>query len=250
MKKSRCLSLRENADATRQASAPAATSLNDPSGRDFYLTCEHTKDNSDTCQQVQNGSNTIWVQGTTDANNKFNPTVISGGLTGLFDQNGNYYSGTFDQSGVHFEDESGTISGNGVFKEGSPETDLLGSGLYAGVRGEFIGACLGSCQARGSLYDEQPGAVKQVEEQMRRLNELEVWFDLLSGAHDPTSNQWRDSSGLDHVLRYKAGSNTGKTELHFEQSPVRGFSVVPHLSQTIGGLLSGRAARQREVILP
>ena len=145
------------------------TSLNDPSGRDFYLTCKHTDDNSDTCQQVQNGSNKIWVQGTADANNKFNPTVISGGLSGLFDQNGNYYSGTFDQSGVHFEDESGTISGNGVFKEGSPETDLLGSGLYAGALGKFKYACLGSCQAQGSLSDFEPGAVKHVEDRMRGL---------------------------------------------------------------------------------
>jgi RHS repeat-associated protein len=227
------------------------TSVNDPSGRDFYLACTHADDNSNssTCQQVQNGSNTVWVQGTTDENGKFSATVISGGLSGLYDQQGNYYSGTFDQSGVHFEDESGTVSGGGVFKQGSPETDLLGSGLYAGTEGEFIDACGGLCPALGRLSDWQPGAVGQAESQMSRLNEVEVMFDLLSGAHDQ-SDQWRDSSGLGHVLRYKRGPNTGKTELHFEQSPVKGFSVVPHLGQSIMGILSGRAARQREVILP
>jgi hypothetical protein len=226
------------------------TSLNDPSGRDFYLTCTHTKDNSDTCQQVQNGSNTVWVQGTTDANNKFNPTVIAGGLSGLFDQNGNYYSGSFDQSGVHFQDESGTISGNGIFKEGSPETDLLGSGLYAGVEGKFKFACFGSCQAQGSLTNDwQPGAVENAESQLRKLKGLEVWFDSLSGAHYD-SEQWRDSSGIGHVLSYKKGPNSGRTELHFEESPVKGFSVVPHLGQSIVGIFSGRASRQREVILP
>jgi hypothetical protein len=36
------------------------------------------------------------VQGTTDEHGKFDPTVISGGLSGLFDQNGNYYGGPFD----------------------------------------------------------------------------------------------------------------------------------------------------------
>jgi hypothetical protein len=75
------------------------------------------------------------------------------------------------------------ISGNGMFKEGSPETDLLGSGLYEGVVGKFSNACFGSCQAQGSLTNDwQPGAVEQAEIQMKRLNEVEVMLDLLSGA--------------------------------------------------------------------
>src|ERR1017187_10710799 len=39
--------------------------LTDPTGMDFYTTCSHTKDNGDTCQQVQNGGSKVWVQGTT-----------------------------------------------------------------------------------------------------------------------------------------------------------------------------------------
>ena len=56
-------------------------SLTDPSGLDFYLTCTHTKDNGDTCQQVNNGGQKTWVQGTT-TNGQFSATVISNGANG------------------------------------------------------------------------------------------------------------------------------------------------------------------------
>ena len=34
----------------------------DPTGLDFYLTCEHDKNNGDTCQEVQNGSRKVWAK--------------------------------------------------------------------------------------------------------------------------------------------------------------------------------------------
>ena len=55
--------------------------LTDPTGLDFYTTCTHTKDNGDTCQQVQNGSAKVWVQGTSDSNGNFTANRIASAVT-------------------------------------------------------------------------------------------------------------------------------------------------------------------------
>ena len=224
-------------------------SLTDPSGLDFYLTCTAAKDNGQTCQQVQNGSQTAWVQGAT-INGSFVATVISNDENGnLVDQNGNQFAGRFDQSGVHFSSDSG-IGGSGQFVQGSRETDVFGSGIYLGTRGQFIDACGGSCQARGSIQDWFfKGAVNRAEGFLDQRSEAMTDLDRLSGAHDP-GPQWMDSTGLDHVIRYTGGKNKDKTELHFEGHPVKGWQTVPHVGDAIWGLFSGRAAEQRSVILP
>ena len=136
------------------------TSLNDPSGRDFYLSCAQTKENSSTCQQVQNGSNKVWVQGTTDDKGKFEATVIRNGENGaLADQAGNKYTGTFNGTEVTFvnqttkqssvgnwEVNSGPTTGiTGVgnlgafsftFMNHNAETALSGTFLFAGTQGQ------------------------------------------------------------------------------------------------------------------
>ena len=59
-----------------------------------------------------------------------------------------------------------------------------------------------------------------------------------------------DSAGLDHVIAFSAGVNKGKTELHFEGSPVQGIDVIPHLAGAFKDLVDGSAAAHRAVVLP
>ncbi len=232
------------------------TSVTDPSGLDFYLTCTSTQDNAQTCQQVQNGDETAWVQGVTASTGEngelqFTPTVISNDdNNNLVDQSGNAFTGSFDQSGFHFSSDAG-YSGAGQFKQGSDETDVNGSGIYAGVVGHFISACGGSCKGRGSIEDvvENSGAVNRALGSLRQLGSLEVLGHRLSGAHDP-GPEWMDSTGLDHVIRATSGKNAGKTELHFEGTPVQGGNAFTHTWEAAGGLFSGRAAAQRNEVLP
>ena len=228
------------------------TALSDATGLDFYLTCIPTSQNAQTCQQVPNGSSTAWVQGATTTEG-FVATVISNdGQGNLVDQNGNPFAGWFDQSGVHFSSEAG-VGGNGQFKEGSKETDVFGTGIYLGTKGEFISACGGSCKARGSLNDLTAGAgfVQRAESFLNQRGAFTTALDRLSGAHD-RGPQWMDPTGLDHVLYYNDPNsiNYGKTEIHFEGNPVKGINTVPHLGNAFGDLISGRAAQQRSVVLP
>ena len=135
--------------------------------------------------------------------------------------------------------------------QGSKRTDLSGSGIYSGVEGKFNDACGGSCKARGSLYDmvNNSGAVNRALGSLRELSWLEVVGHLASGAHD-RGPEWMDSTGLDHVIRATAGVNKGKTELHFEGTPIKGGNGVTHTGEALGGLFSGRAAAQRDTVLP
>jgi RHS repeat-associated protein len=129
------------------------TSLTDATGLDFYLTCTSTNDNSQTCQQVNNGGQKDWVQGTT-TNGQFNATVISNGANGtLVDQNGNQYTGSFRQNGVSFTSDNGNgVTSNAVFENGSNSTTLSGSGLFQGFTGVFNDNCGGTCIASGSIF--------------------------------------------------------------------------------------------------
>lgn len=57
-------------------------SLTGPSGLDFYETCGHSDSNGSTCQQVQNGSSKVWVQGTTNNNGQFTANRIANDANG------------------------------------------------------------------------------------------------------------------------------------------------------------------------
>ena len=225
--------------------------LTDPTGLDFYTTCTHTTDNGDTCQQVQNGSAKVWVQGTTD----------SGGFTAnriANDENGNLVDvahgnaaveGTFDQNGVHF---NGSTTANGQFIEGSDQTNISGSGLFAGIEGQFVSACGGSCQARGALNELAPGALATMESGLNRQGGLMSAIDLLSGAHNQGA-QWKDASGYLHVILNGSGTrNAGITEMHFEGHPtgVDVVNFVLHMVDTIRDAVSGRAATEKNRDLP
>ena len=116
------------------------TSLNDPSGRDFYLACTQTKDNSNTCQQVQNGSNTVWVQGTTNDKGKFEATVVRNGEDGaLVDQAGNRYTGTFNGAEVTFVNQTTKQSSVGNWELNSdPTTGITGVGDLGSFSFTFV----------------------------------------------------------------------------------------------------------------
>jgi RHS repeat-associated protein len=223
--------------------------ITDPTGLDFYQTCTHTKDNGDTCRQVQNGSSKVWVQGTSDSNG-FTANRIAN------DANGNLVdrahgdvavSGSFDDNGVHLN------GAEGQFIDGSAQTNLNGSGIFSGIQGQFVSDCGGSCQGRAELQELQPGAFNSMESALNRQGALTSALDsLLSGAHNPGS-QWKDSDGYIHVILNREGTlNGGKTEMHFEGHPT-GVDVtksVLHMVDTIRDATSGRAAAEKNRVLP
>jgi RHS repeat-associated protein len=229
-------------------------SLTDPTGLDFYLSCEHTKDNEDTCQQIQNGSATIWVQGEM-VNGEFQATDVTmndpnNAGAGYHDQFGNQYTGTFDeQNGVSFTNTAtGETSGHSRFIEASDQTDVFGSGIFSGAEGHFFSACGGSCEARGSLI----GDLSTAEAALHRQSKFMTAIDLLSGAHKG-GVQWKDSNGYVHML-FHPGTNgqQGQFELHFEGHPAGAdlTNFVLHMVDTIRDAASGRAAEQRNLPLP
>ena len=227
------------------------TTLTDPTGLDFMIACTQQ---SATCGSVD-GYQGLY-QGATASTGEngelqFTATVVTQEGGDLQDQNGMSYGGYFDQSGVHLTSADGGVSGSGQFVEGTKETDLFGQGLYFGVEGKFIDACGGSCKARGSISDLIRGSVGRAEGALNQRSGFTTFFDRLSGAHDK-GTQWMDSAGLDHVIAYSdpKSRNNGKTELHFEGSPVQGIDVIPHLAGAFKDLVDGSAAAHRAVVLP
>jgi RHS repeat-associated protein len=221
--------------------------ITDPTGLDFYQTCTHTKDNGDTCQQVQNGSSKVWVQGTSDSNG-FTANRIANDADGnLVDTaHGNAaVSGSFDENGVHLN------GAQGQFIDGSAQTNVNGSGVFSGIQGQFVSDCGGSCQGRAELVGSDQ-ALSAMEGALNRQGGLTTALDLLSGAHN-SGTQWKDSNGYIHVILNGDGTlNAGKTEMHFEGHPT-GVDVtkfVLHMVDTIRDATSGRAAAEKSRVLP
>jgi RHS repeat-associated protein len=91
--------------------------LTDPSGLDFYLTCEK---NSATCH---NGR-----VGTTDKKGNFTATIISNDKNGgLVDQSGNVYTARISGQGVSFNGAGSKEYVQGVFLNGTNATTVQGS---------------------------------------------------------------------------------------------------------------------------
>jgi RHS repeat-associated protein len=120
------------------------TTLTDPTGLDFYLSCQKA---SDTCRKDLAGN---LVQGTTtkttDANGNitstFNPIVVTS--ASLQDPNsGN--TGTVNQNGVQITSNGQTSEG--IFINGTPAADLKGSGALEG----FLFNVNGSDEKTGNL---------------------------------------------------------------------------------------------------
>ncbi len=226
-------------------------SLTDPTGLDFYLLCQ-SADHSG-CGQEQNGSSTVWVQGTT-SNGHFTPDRIANDDNGnLVDINhGNAaYSGTFDRSGVHFSAANGSASGTGQFIDNSNYTIVNGSGLFKAIQGVFVSDCGGSCQGRAELRGTSR-ALAAMEGALNRQDGLMSAIDLLSGAHS-AGTQWKDSNGYIHVILNGQGTlNACITEMHFEGHPthVDVTQWVLHIVGTIRDAVSGRAAAERNRRLP
>jgi RHS repeat-associated protein len=227
-------------------------SLTDPTGLDFYLSCKHTKENEDTCQQIQNGNKSIWVQGQM-VNGELQATDVTMNKTGdpsagYKDQWGNQYTGTFDeQNGVSFKNTAtGETSTHSRFFKGDEKvTTVVGTGDFTAIEGRFFSNCGGSCEARASLYGT-PEAFANAEAALHKLGPLTTAIDRLSGAHKP-GPQWMDSSGYVHMLSPK-----GQMEMHFEGHPV-GVDVqqwVLHMVDAIRDKVSGRAAAERDATLP
>jgi RHS repeat-associated protein len=223
-------------------------SITDPTGLDFYQTCTSTKDNGDTCQQVQNGSAKVWVQGSSDSDGNFTASRIANDADGnLVDTaHGNAaVSGSFDENGVHLN------GAQGQFIDGSAQTNVNGSGIFSGIQGQFVSDCGGSCQGRAELVGSDQ-ALSAMEGALNRQGGLTSALDLLSGAHNP-GTQWKDSDGYIHVILNGDGTlNAGKTEMHFEGHPT-GVDVtkfVLHMVDTIRDATSGRAAAEKSRVLP
>ncbi len=100
-------------------------SLTDPTGLDFYLSCQKA---SDTCQKDTAG-NLVQGQYTTDANNNrtFQATVVTS--ASLQDPNsGN--TATVNQNGVQITTANGTAEG--IFINNTPAANVQGSGDLSG----------------------------------------------------------------------------------------------------------------------
>src|SRR5260370_34817298 len=104
----------------------------DPTGLDFYLTCE--KD-SKTCHGGQ--------VGTTDKKGNFTATLIRNDKNGgLVDQNGNRYAATVNGQGVSFTQSGSNQAVLGVFQNGTSATTIQGSGNLAGFTFNFTSSNL------------------------------------------------------------------------------------------------------------
>jgi RHS repeat-associated protein len=209
------------------------TSLNDPRGLDFYLTCTHTDQNAQTCQQVNNGGQKDWVQGAT-ANGQFTATVISNGANGaLVDQNGNQYAGTFNQNGVTFT--LGNTTSNGVFENGSNPTTLSGSGIFQGFTGRFNDNCGGTCIASGAIFG--PGSsFDTAESQMLRNPGLDFIDIFHLGA---TNFRYGNSFGPDpHVVdRNPRKSPLAQYNEQFHYDGSYPYATVPGFFDHFGSAL-------------
>jgi len=109
--------------------------LTDPTGLDFYLSCQKQ---SDTCQK--DAAENL-VQGTT-TNGQFTATIVTSASL-LDPTSGN--TGTVDQSGVQITTKGQTSEG--IFINGTPAADLSGSGPLEG----FLFHVNGSDERTGNL---------------------------------------------------------------------------------------------------
>jgi RHS repeat-associated protein len=182
----------------------------DPTGLDFNITgCGST--NTTNCS---NGT-----FGTYDSKGQFTATVLSNDANGgLVDKAGNSYSGTFDQSGFHFSNADGSVSGGGQYVDPGTTTTLNGSGVFSGTQGAFNSDCGGSCQGKGSLTDIVPGSIQAAKDAFGLSKEDA--FNIFGGHGDALNYRGPDDQDA-HIVQHlnTTGKNAGKTELHFEGHP-------------------------------
>jgi RHS repeat-associated protein len=164
----------------------------DSTGLDFYLDCNG---NSDTCKNGRVGTTTV------DANGKktFTATQISNDKNGnLVDQNGNQYTGNFDEKGFHFSNAQGD-SFSGSFADKTAATTLSGAGIFDGFTGVFNSNGLNTNVAQGTLF----GTQDQFNQLLGKLNGPNPGLDKLNFFH-PGTDQYRGGNrdGVDPHLSY------------------------------------------------
>jgi len=170
-------------------------SLTDPTGLDFYLSCNHTKANASTCRQIDMEREKLWVQGTTGSNNKFNPTIVTS--ASLQDpHSGN--TATVNQNGVQITTTEGTAQG--VFISNTPAANgIQGTGALRGFTFDINGNCSGTCLSSGSWSFN--GSLNQARALLDQRGSFTIPFeDAVAGfglGHHPFSTQHRLGGPLD-----------------------------------------------------
>jgi RHS repeat-associated protein len=136
-------------------------SLTDPTGLDFYIQCTQSKDNASTCQQQQVGTDAkgnkqmAWVQGTTGEDGKFTATQIGNDKDGnLVDKTAGTgaYTATVNGDGVHFSNNGGKTTSDGVFVNGTANTTIQGGGNLAGFTFTFTNSKLEANQTAAGFF--------------------------------------------------------------------------------------------------
>ena len=151
------------------------TTLTDPSGLDFYLTCKQTKDNPSTCQ----GGHV----GTTDDKGKFTATVVTS--ASLQDRKSGV-TGIVTEGGVKITTASGTYTGQ--FINGTPAATLQGSGVLAPFTFNITG------QGSGNLLQGRWQFNGTAEQAANWMSSHGAWsypvLDLFNKFH-PNTQQYR-----------------------------------------------------------
>ena len=221
----------------------------DPTGLDFYLTCE---ERSDSCRGGHAGTTTVDGKG----KEHFTATVISNGKDGgLVDQNGNQYSGNFDQSGFHFSDSQGNSYG-GAFVSNSAATTLSGAGTFAGFTGVFNSNGVNTNVAQGSLFG--PASLFDKLIKSGNLVGPNPGLDGLNRFHVGTNYRGGNDTGADPHLTVRSPYNfdprTGLNfgDFHYDGAYSFGDVVgfVEHTSAVLKFTLNTKILRQKEVPPP
>ena len=149
------------------------TTLTDPSGLDFHLTCKQTKDNASTCQGGHIG--------TTDDKGKFTATVVTS--ASLKDPKSGV-TGTVTEGGVKITTASGTYTGQ--FINGTPAATLQGSDVFAPFTFNITG------QSSGSLLRGSWQFNRSAEQATNWMSSHGAWtcpVDILNPFH-PNTQQY------------------------------------------------------------
>jgi len=229
-------------------------SLVDPTGLDFYLGC--SQEAAGSCQYVQNGGNSVLVQGQM-VNGSFQATDVDMNKqgdpsAGYSDQFGNDYTGTFDQNnGVSFTNTTtGATSSGSQFIDGSDATQVNGAqgSAFQGIQGNFFDACGGSCQGRATLTGTAD-AFRNMKAALTKQGRFATLVDGLSLAHPFISDQWKGGpGGYAHLIKAPGYL----MDMHFEGSaPGAGLTgFVLHMAGTVKDIANGNATQERGLLTP
>jgi len=181
--------------------------LTDPTGLDFYLTCNKE---GKTCHDGQ--------QGTYDKKRNFTATLIRNDKNGnLVDQNGNRYTANITGKGVWFTQAGGDRSTLGVFQNGTNATTIQGSASNGleGFTFNFTSSNLNVGQTAAGAWSFN-GTVDQAERALELAGYTNSVFDSANIFHPSTETY----DAVDY--RSTGTADTGEGSGHFTvHEPVR-----------------------------